>query len=493
MKLESVGSLSVFWRKFLICVIWLHVHSRFASTVAQDSTADSLPDQVRAGLKSATMYFRDHVAVRGGYVYEYTPDLKTRLGEGKASPTEVWVQPPGTPAVGTAFLMAYGATQDALYLDAATDAGKALMFGQLESGGWSASIEFDPSGKNADRYRNGLGKAKGRNYSTLDDDKSQSAIRFLIQLDSAHQFQNKDLHESVQFALKSLLKAQFPNGGFPQGWKAAVADQPVIRATYPDYDWRTENRVKDYWDLYTLNDGLAGTVTETLLLAHSTYGEPAYLEAVRRFGDFLILAQMPEPQPVWAQQYSLQMHPAWARRFEPPAVVSSESADVIRTLIRIYEVTGEEKYLQPIPAALDWFRRSALDQGERWEMARFYELQTNRPLYFTKDTYELTYDDGDLPTHYGFKVRVDADQLEQSLVDARSGGGKRKKSPNLRKLASNAELILRHLDADGRWITNKDGQPLEDSDKASEDGRILSRVFIRNVEQLSEYLLATSH
>ncbi len=83
------------------------------------------------------------------------------------------------------------------------------------------------------------------------------------------------------------------------------------------------------------------------------------------------------------------MHPAWARRFEPPSVASSESADVIRTLIRIYEVTGEEKYLQPIPAALEWFRRSRLDQAERWEMARFYELQTNRPLYFTKDTYEL--------------------------------------------------------------------------------------------------------
>ncbi len=198
MKHESVESLPAFWRKFLICLIWFHVHSGFASVLAQVSTADSLPEQARSGLKSAVQYFRDHVAVRGGYVYEYTPDLKTRLGEGKASPTEIWVQPPGTPAVGSAFLKAYAATQDSLYLDAATDAGKALLSGQLESGGWSASIEFDPSGKNADRYRNGFGKAKGRNYSTLDDDKSQSAIRFLIQLDAAHEFQNEEIHESVR-------------------------------------------------------------------------------------------------------------------------------------------------------------------------------------------------------------------------------------------------------------------------------------------------------
>ena len=36
-----------------------------------------------------------------------------------------------------------------------------------------------------------------------------------------------------------------------------------------------------------------------------------------RAGDFILAAQMPEPQPAWAQQYDAAMHPAWARKFEP--------------------------------------------------------------------------------------------------------------------------------------------------------------------------------
>ena len=39
-----------------------------------------------------------------------------------------------------------------------------------------------------------------------------------------------------------------------------VPKQPVVRASFPSYDWRTEGRVKNYWDMYTLNDNVAGNV-----------------------------------------------------------------------------------------------------------------------------------------------------------------------------------------------------------------------------------------
>ena len=70
------------------------------------------------------------------------------------------------------------------------------------------------------------------------------------------------------------------------------------------------------------------------------------------------------------------------------------------TLMRLYRETGERKYLEPIPRALEYYRSLLLEDGQ---LARFYELGTDRPLYFTKD-YELTYSDADMPTHYGFKV-----------------------------------------------------------------------------------------
>jgi hypothetical protein len=75
------------------------------------------------------------------------------------------VQPPGTPAVGLAYLEAYRATRDPFYLKAASDAAGALMYGQLKSGGWTNCIDFDPQGARAALYRNG--KGRGKNNSSL--------------------------------------------------------------------------------------------------------------------------------------------------------------------------------------------------------------------------------------------------------------------------------------------------------------------------------------
>ena len=47
-----------------------------------------------------------------------------REGEGRANETTVWVQPPGTPSIGMAFLDAYEATGDPTYLEAARRAGR---------------------------------------------------------------------------------------------------------------------------------------------------------------------------------------------------------------------------------------------------------------------------------------------------------------------------------------------------------------------------------
>src|SRR5262249_49276364 len=147
----------------------------------------------------------EHVALYGGYVYYYSPDLAQRWGEGVATDTQVWVQEPGTPAVGMAFLKAYEATKDPYYLEAAHEAAGALMYGQLESGGWTHSIDFNPKGEHVGQYRNGMGF--GRNHSTLDDGVTQNALRFLIQLDRAMDFKNAAIHESVDVAKAALLKA----------------------------------------------------------------------------------------------------------------------------------------------------------------------------------------------------------------------------------------------------------------------------------------------
>ena len=361
------------------------------------------PNEVKAAMKKAATWYREEVANHGGYVYYYSPDLSRRLGEGVAEPDQIWVQPPGTPTVGMAYLTAYRATRDPFYLEAAVETAEALIYGQLKSGAWTNAIDFNPAGSQVADYRNG--KGRGRNFSTLDDDISQSAIRFLARLDGELDFKNREIHESVTVALEALLAAQFPNGAFPQGWDETPSkgNQPAdLRANYPDYDWRTEGRIKEYWDYYTLNDEVGMTVAETLLVAQEVYQDDKYNDALRRLGEFFILAQMPDPQPAWAQQYNYEMQPIWARKFEPPAISGRESEGVIATLMKIAVHFRDSRFLDPIPAALDYLEDSQLPDGR---LARYYELENNKPLYMERsgDVYSLTNSDARLPSHYAWK------------------------------------------------------------------------------------------
>lgn len=379
--------------------------------LAGDSQAELRSDALSAARKGTTFYWKE-LSTRGGYLWKYSADLKLREGEGKQIEKTVWVQPPGTPAVGEAYVRLYKATHEKLFLDAALAAADALRQGQLRSGGWQANIEFDPQERLRYAYRlDPVGKKQQRNQSSLDDDKTQSALRFLMQLDQALEFKNADVHEMTQFALEHLLKSQFPNGGFPQVWDDPydAAKHPVVKASFPSGWPRTYPGHENYWYRYTLNDDLLPDVLQTLLLAKDIYGDKSYDMAIRKVGDFLILAQLPEPQPAWAQQYDFAMQPAWARKFEPPAITGGESQGALRVLMEVYRQTGDKKYLAPIPSALAYLKKSQLTDGR---LARFYELETNKPLYFTKE-YVLTYDSGDLPTHYSFKVGSKLAQIER--------------------------------------------------------------------------------
>src|SRR5688572_9515106 len=95
-----------------------------------------LPKQAAEALDRAVRFFRTEVSVHSSYLWSYSEDLKTRRGEGEATATQGWVQPPGTPAVGMAYLRAFQATGSRSYRDAARETARALARTQLLSGGW---------------------------------------------------------------------------------------------------------------------------------------------------------------------------------------------------------------------------------------------------------------------------------------------------------------------------------------------------------------------
>lgn len=431
--------------------------------------ADPLRDDAAAALKRAVDYMRTKIARHGGYGWYVSADLARRHGEGVMTADQIWVQPPGTPSVGLAFLRAWEATREPACLEAATAAAAALRRGQLKSGGWTAMIDFDPAGARKFAYRDGPGG--GRNTSSLDDDQTTSVLRFLLRLERATG--TKD--EALATGLDALIAAQFPNGGFPQVWTGPAERRPVLDARMPDGDWRELPRVKEYWFHYTINDGSPGRVAA--LLAEE--GSERSLRALAKLGDFLVRARLPEPQPAWAQQYDAEMRPAWARKFEPPGVTGGESQDAMEALIRIAETLKEPKYLEPIPAAIAYLRRSALPDGR---LARFYELKTNRPLWLNTK-YEVVYTDDDLPTHYGFKVDSRLDRLEQELARAKSGAPRDPTAPSKDRLRSAAKKAVDSLDAEGRWIET--GSPRRGLPAG---GWIGSERFASNLDALSAFL-----
>ncbi len=449
--------------------------------------ADPLREDASKALRRAVDFFRADVATQGGCLWRYSEDLSLREGEGKATATMVWVQPPGTPAAGLAFLEAWEATGDRFYLDAARDVAHCLAKGQLRSGGWDYSIEFDPARRKKFAYRVEPEGERQKNVSTLDDNTTQSALLLLIRADRALDFKDEAVHGAAEYGLASVLAAQYPNGGWPQRFEGPPdpAKYPVRKAQYPE-TWSRTHPAHDYKPYYTLNDGLFRDLVEVLYEAAAIYGKEEYRASAARAGDFLILAQMPDPQPGWSQQYDAEMRPAWARKFEPPSLTGGEGQGAMKVLMRIARETGDRKYLEPLARALEYYRTCLLPDGR---LARFYELRTNKPLYFTKE-YALTYDDGDLPTHYGFKVGSSLDDIAQDYAKLAAGKlkppGPRGRPKMSDRLAADAKAAVASLDARGRWLTEGG---LKNYDH---EGKVLDvRVFTDRVRALGRYLAAS--
>jgi len=451
-----------------------------------------LRSNASTALKKACEFFANEVSTEGGFLWRYSEDLQTREGEGKADDQTVWVQPPGTPTVGLAFLDAYKATNDKYYLDLAKRAGLCLARGQLRSGGWDYRIFFDSKMRTRYAYRLEepvKGKSQ-RNTSTLDDNTTQAALRLLMALDETLEQSDSTIHEAATTGLETLLKVQYPIGAWPQRFVEPPdpAKYPILEASYPETWSRTFPKV-DYKNFYTFNDNAMADVIDVMFRASELYGDDRYRKAAERAGNFMIMAQMPDPQPGWAQQYDPEMHPAWARKFEPPSITGGESQGVMRTLIQVYRHTGDKKYLEPIPRALAYYRKSLRPDGR---LARFYELKTNRPLYFTKD-YQLTYSDADMPTHYAFIVGSALDSIErqyESVLKLKPDALLPKPRKRPRKASSKMESqvrdVLAKLDSQGRWVQEGRLKYYGDDDPTK---RVIDcRTFVSNLRVLTNYL-----
>jgi hypothetical protein len=344
--------------------------------------------------------------------------------------------------------------------------------------------------------------AKRKNLTNFDDNNTQSALRFLLAVVDASKSSDEPrdtrIREALDYGLKKMIEAQYPNGAWPQRWlgqSRKVEDYPVMKARYPE-SYPREHPKASYYTHYTLNDDTQRNCIDTMLDAWHRTGKPEYLAAAKKGGEFLILAQMPEPQPAWAQQYNAQMEPAWARAFEPPAITGGESVGAMQILMDLYIETGDEKYLQPLPAAIAWFKRSAIAPN-KW--ARYYELKTNKQIFGDRNGkiyYRLEDISEERQQHYSWSGEYHVGQTIAFYEKLQSDGREailKKRQDKIKKLSSTKSLeprvraVLAALDDQGRWITKGHVQKRN----WEFDDRVETSVFIQNVRTLSDYLEAS--
>lgn len=391
-------------------------------------------------------------------------------------------------------LETYKVTGDKLFLQGAKEAAQALMWCQLASGGWGSNFDYDRRLASRLHFRRDIdagdtAPGRRRASSTLDDDKTQSALLFLLELANTPAGKNDaDLRHAVDFGFDGLLAAQAPNGAWGQQFTGpANKNLPILKARIPK-KWSRIFPAVNYAPFYTLNDNNILNAIRLLIRAYELEQDERYIKAAKRAGNFLLLAQLPEPQPVWAQQYNFEMEPVWARKFEPPSVCSLESLGAMNALLDLWLATGDKKYIETLPAAMNWFGRSRL-KGKEKRWARFYEMDTNKPLYCKAETYEVTYDDSDLPTHYGFivsgkfveKLEEFQKKLPMSREQLLTRRNKRPDSPKdwtsrAKDKAKDVREAMKSQKKKGAWINN--------------DDLIDARLFVKNFEKMNAYVEA---
>jgi PelA/Pel-15E family pectate lyase len=273
-----------------------------------------------------------------------------------------------------------------------------ILLYQKANGGWPKN--YDMLAILTEEQKRTIVSAKDDvSLTTFDNGATHSQIAFLAKAyvkTRQERFRNACL-SGIDF----ILSAQYPNGGFPQ--------------FFPD--------TSGYRKYITFNDGAMGGVMKVLGDIARSKKQYSFVDDVRRkkvteaFGrgvECILACQIPlgDSLTAWCQQHDHRdLKPQNARTFEPKAICSMESAEIVLFLMGINDPSLEIQ--TAVHAAAAWFRGSAI-KGIRVEnrtmtttqfqyhsssedrvvvqdpsapqiWARMYEIGTNRPLFCNRD------------------------------------------------------------------------------------------------------------
>jgi PelA/Pel-15E family pectate lyase len=271
---------------------------------------------------------------------------------------------------------------------------------QTPAGGW---------GKNVDR--DGPARLKGQHYvpvehlaanartgddeewsyvGTIDNNATTSELRFLARVQAALPgAEGEKYRESFLRGIRYLLNAQFPNGGWPQ--------------IYPLQG--------GYHDAITFNDDALSSVVTVLADVARRQGDYAFVSealateariACNKAIQLILRTQVvvDGKRTVWGQQHdAFTLAPVGARNFEPAALSSDESADLLLFLMK---QAGRSPSVQAaVDTGIAWLKAHAIygvafdkgpdgrklvdkpGAGPLW--SRYYDIKTGKPIFGDRD------------------------------------------------------------------------------------------------------------
>ena len=206
----------------------------------------------------------------------------------------------------------------------------------------------------------------------------------------------------------------------------------------------------------------------------------------------------------------MQMRPAAARSIEPASVMPGQTESCMRDLLNFYKITGDRKYLERIPEALEWLENSYLPEdhtiNDRVTHATFYEIGTNKPLYahcegtgIENGRCWVDYSPENLLPYYGMQLRIDVPALrrEYERVNALSPEdamqewqARRRPGPAPKVNLDRIRKIIEAMDMRGAWvqeITITDFEDVVHNPPRRLEG-ISTGSFISNMNHLINYL-----
>ncbi len=311
-------------------------------------------DEISLAMKRATQYMIDSVGYHGAFLWEYSFEQKRYWGELEARRTMGWAQGKGgTPAMGDILLDAYHATGDKYYYESACEVADALIHAQLACGGWNYCFDLAGEASLVDWYESvSQYKWPAQEFmhyygnATFDDMASIRCCEYILRI---YLEKNDPRYKtSLDKAIDFVLKSQYPIGGWPQRFPLSY-EHPYMG--FPDYS-----------SFITLNDGAMGGIIDFLVNCYTSLGDRKFIDPIYRAMHCIALMQYESPIAGWGLQYTpTDLKLATGRPFEPDALASNGTSMGIDMLLRFYQLTGDKRFLEKIPAAFEFLEKIKLD------------------------------------------------------------------------------------------------------------------------------------